>query len=252
MDALIALGTAFVLGALHALEVDHMVAVTAFVADRPALARAAAFGARWGAGHGLAVLAAGGVLLASGLRWPERFDAWGEAAVGLMLLTVGLWAFRRARKLHVHSVEEHGGHGHMHAHGGGDAHQHGHGAGMGGEGTSREPRTGDREPHPAARAPHRHGRGITAVGLVHGLAGSSAAVALVPVTLMDRPLAGVLYLASFGVGTMVAMGGFAVAAAGAMRGAGARSVAWARRMGALSGVGAMAVGVWWTVRALGG
>ena len=90
------------------------------------------------------------------------------------------------------------------------------------------------------------------MGLVHGLAGSSAAVALVPVTLMDRPLAGVLYLVSFGLGTIVAMGGFAIAAAGAMRGAGARSVAWAKRMGAVSGVGAMTVGVWWTVRALGG
>ena len=238
MDALIALGTAFVLGALHALEVDHMVAVTAFVAHRPALARAASFGARWGAGHGLAVLAAGGLLLATGLRWPARFDAWGEAAVGLMLIAVGLWAFRRARKLHVHSAEEHGGHGHMHAHGGGPAHEHSHGSKV--------------ENQRSKVEGHHHGRGITAVGLVHGLAGSSAAVALVPVTLMDRPLAGVLYLVSFGLGTIVAMGGFAIAAAGAMRGAGARSVAWAKRMGAVSGVGAIAVGTWWMVRALGG
>lgn len=238
MDALIALGTAFVLGALHALEVDHMVAVTAFVAHRPALARAASFGARWGAGHGLAVLAAGGLLLATGLRWPARFDAWGEAAVGLMLIAVGLWAFRRARKLHVHSAEEHGGHGHMHAHGGGPAHEHSHGSKV--------------ETQRSKVEGHHHGRGITAVGLVHGLAGSSAAVALVPVTLMDRPLAGVLYLVSFGLGTIVAMGGFAIAAAGAMRGAGARSVAWAKRMGGVSGVGAIAVGIWWMVRALGG
>ena len=242
MDAPIALGTAFVLGALHALEVDHMVAVTAFVADRPALARAASFGARWGAGHGLAVLAAGGLLLATGLHWPERYDAWGEAAVGLMLIAVGLWAFRRARKLHVHSAEEHGGHGHLHVHAGGAAHPHAH------EHRSRESRVAGRESNTA----HHHGRGITMVGLVHGLAGSSAAVALVPVTLVQRPLAGVLYLVTFGLGTIVAMGGFAAAAAGAMRGAGGRSVAWARRMGALSGLGAVAVGAWWAVRALGG
>jgi hypothetical protein len=76
-------------------------------------------------------------------------------------------------------------------------------------------------------------------------------VALVPVTLMDRPLAGVLYLLTFGLGTILAMAGFALAAAGAMRGAGAKSMGWAKRMGALSGVGAMAVGVWWMIRALG-
>ncbi|HSE27826.1 MAG TPA: hypothetical protein VLA95_06315 [Gemmatimonadales bacterium] len=241
MDALIALGTAFVLGAVHALEVDHMIAVTAFVASRPALAAALAFGSRWGAGHALAVLLAGGVLLATGLHWPERWDAWGEAAVGVMLVGIGLWALVRARKLHLHPPEEHGDHAHLHAHGVG-AHPHAHGG--------RESGTASHEaaPHPH---PHVHGRGITAVGLVHGLAGTSAVVALVPVTLMSRPLVGVLYLVAFGLGTVVAMTGFALAAALAMRQAGHGSLDWARRLGRGAGLGAVGVGVYWILRALG-
>jgi len=61
------LGTASALGLLHALELDHMVAVSAFVAQRPTPRAAANFGARWGIGHSGAVLLAGGLLLASGL-----------------------------------------------------------------------------------------------------------------------------------------------------------------------------------------
>jgi ABC-type nickel/cobalt efflux system permease component RcnA len=233
VGSLIALGTAFVLGAVHALEVDHMIAVTAFVASRPAFAAALAFGSRWGAGHGLAVLLAGGILLATGLRWPERWDAWGEAAVGAMLVGVGLWALVRARKLHLHPPQEHGDHAHLHAHD-----------------DSRVVGRGSSEHHHHVHG-HPHGRGITAVGLVHGLAGTSAVVALVPVTLMDRPAAGVLYLLAFGLGTIAAMTAFALIAALAMRQAGQSSVAWARRLGAFAGVGAVAVGVYWVVRALG-
>src|SRR4029079_13218267 len=54
-------------------------------------------------------------------------------------------------------------------------------------------------PHqPTEHAAHRHG--ITSVGLVHGLAGTSAVVALVPVTLLHNTGLGLAYLALFGVG----------------------------------------------------
>jgi ABC-type nickel/cobalt efflux system permease component RcnA len=235
VDVLVALGTAFLLGAVHALEMDHMIAVTAFVAGRPALTTAAGFGFRWGAGHGLAVLLAGGLLLATGLRWPERWDAWGEAAVGVMLVIVGLWALGRARKLHLHAPAEHGDHAHLHVHGE---------SRVEGRGSSE---TGHVHAHSHAH-PHRHG--ITAVGLVHGLAGTSAVVALVPVTMMSRPEVGVLYLVAFGVGTVLAMAGFALAAAAAMHRMGDGSLAWARRLGSFAGVGAVGVGLYWIFRAV--
>ena len=216
----IALGTALTLGLLHALELDHMLAVTTFVSRRPATRAAAWFGARWGIGHSVAVLAAGGVLLVSGVRWPERWDAAAEALVGLVLIGLGVWAILSARKLHLPSAEGHGGHTHRHA----------------------PPEQG----HPA------HDRGaVTAVGLLHGLAGTSAVVALVPVTLSERVTIGLGYLVAFGVGVTLAMTGFAAVAALAMRTAGASSLAAGRWVTRFVGIAGIAVGVFWVTRAVG-
>lgn len=228
------LGTAFVLGFLHALEVDHMVAVSAFVATRPAVAAAARFGFRWGVGHSVAVFVAGGLLLISGVRWAEQYDAWGEALVGVMLIAVGGWAIRTTRQLHFHPPAEHGDHAHLHAHAPGSApHRHDHAPGQ--HGDSR----------------HGHRRGITLVGLIHGLAGTSAVVALVPVTMVHRTAIGIGYLVAFGIGTIAAMTVFALLASMAMRTAAARSLTLGRRMGVVVGVVGMLVGVWWIVRAVG-
>lgn len=229
----IALGTALTLGLLHALELDHMLAVTTFVSREPAPRRAAWFGARWGLGHSAAVLAAGGVLLVSGIRWPERWDAAAEALVGVVLIGLGIWAIRSARKLHLHTVEEHGGHAHLHLHpAAGEPHRHPHARGD----------------HPAGR--HDHGA-VTMVGLLHGLAGTTAVVALVPVTLTNRWAVGLGYLVAFGVGVTVAMTLFAMVAAYAVRGAGRRSVEAGRWLTRIVGCCGIVVGAWWVVRAVG-
>jgi ABC-type nickel/cobalt efflux system permease component RcnA len=247
MSPAVALGTAFLLGLAHAIEVDHMIAVTAFISTRPALRAAAGFGLRWGLGHSLAVFIAGGILIATGLRWPARFDSLGEAVVGVLLVGIGLWAMRRARKLHLHAPEEHGDHAHLHAHRGAEAvHAHAH-----------QPAAehGHAHPHPPA-GHHHHGapkdrHGITMVGLMHGLAGTSAVVALVPVTLMDQRIVGLGYLVAFGLGTIVAMTAYAVVAAVALRRASEGSLRWGRAIGRFVGVGSVVVGCWWIWRAVG-
>ena len=231
MSDWLVLGTACVLGVLHALELDHMVAVTVFVSRRPDPAAAARFGARWGIGHSLAVLAAGAVLLVTGVRIPARFDAAGETVVGLMLLGLGAWALLSARKLHLHSAEEHGGHAHVHLHSGAHGeHEHPHRSGA------------DKS------TDHTHGS-ITLVGLLHGLAGTSGVVALVPVTLMDRATIGLGYLAAFGVGVTLAMTIFALVAAIAVRRASRSSLVWGRRIVEGIAVAAIGVGGWWIARA---
>ncbi len=289
MESLVVLGTACLLGFLHALEVDHMLAVTAFVTRRPALATAANFGFRWGVGHSAAVLLAGGVLLVTGLRLPDRLDALGEGVVGLMLVGLGLWAFRSAARLHLHDPAGHGGHAHLHAHPGDPAHEHAHHHHDGsahhhphddaghhhpdapGHGHDHAA-AGHPHPHPHEHAPahahdarhdphhpHRHGpgghahdhQGITLVGLMHGLAGTSAVVALLPVTLLRSKGLGLGYLLAFGCGTIVGMTLFASVAALAMRQAAERSLAWGRLAARLVGAAGVVVGVWWVLRAAG-
>ena len=149
-----------------------------------------------------------------------------------MLIGLGAWALVSARKLHLHSHEEHGGHAHLHLHEGASSHVHSHGPAL------------------PARERHEHG-GITVVGLFHGLAGTTGVVALVPVTLMDRVGLGLGYLTCFGVGVTLAMMVFALLAAGVMRRATAGSLAWGRRMVRLVGVSGIGVGAWWLLAAAG-
>jgi hypothetical protein len=242
-QTLIPIWTALSLGFLHALEVDHMIAVTTFVAGRPAAPQAARFGLRWGLGHSLAVLVFGGVLLLTGLRWPSRYDAVGEGVVGVMLLGLGLWAIRSSRKLHLHIPPEHGDHAHLHIHG--DPPVNGR-AGTEGAPVHVHPH----DHHHGHR--HAHGHGITVVGLLHGLAGTSAVVALVPVTFIHRLDVGLAYLAAFGVGVTSGMTIYAVVAALAMRQAVGRSVLWGQRLAGLVGVLGVLVGIWWIRNAVFG
>ena len=214
MNPWLTLGTASALGLLHALELDHMVAVSAFVAQRPTPRAAANFGARWGVGHSGALLLVGGLLLASGLRVPSRFDDYGEMAVGMMLIAVGAWAFRCAS---MPSPVPAGPGPRFHAH---------------------VPRQG-----------HEHNRRITAVGVMHGLAGTSGIVVLVPVTLMDDTALGLGYLVAFGVGVTLAMICYAMVAASAIEGATRRSIALGRQVAMGMGVAAAAVGLLWVARA---
>ncbi len=219
---------AFALGAAHALEVDHMVAVSAFVGGNPRLLAAAGFGMRWGLGHGAVVLLAGGLLAWSGIRVPPSGSAWAELAVGMILVALGVWALRVARRLHVHPPSTHGDHAHLHAHPGGERGPHEH-------------------RHAAPGRRHRHLS--TLIGAAHGLAGTAPVVALVPVTLISDMRLALGYLAVFGVGTVLAMGTYAVLAAVAIRGAGASARA-ARGIAVGTALASVGVGLWWIVRAI--
>lgn len=109
--------TALVAGFAHALEPDHMAAVTTFVSRRPDPAEALRFGVRWGAGHSAAILGVGGVLVLLGLHLPEGLARGLEFGVGAMLVGLGawlLWGLLHARS-HVHDDAEH--HEHRHSHG---------------------------------------------------------------------------------------------------------------------------------------
>src|SRR4026207_547133 len=87
VESLIVLG--FVLGLRHALDADHLAAISAMVTERRNLLRSLLVGALWGLGHTFALLIAGvGVLL---LRYQltERMTHVLELWVGIMLVLLG-------------------------------------------------------------------------------------------------------------------------------------------------------------------
>ncbi len=121
MDSLQVLApmAALVAGFAHALEPDHMAAVTTFVSRRPRPLQAVGFGIRWGAGHSAAILVVGCILIALDVRLPDVLARGLEFGVGMMLLALGLWLLWNV----LHERAHRAAHAHDHPH-----HQHRHGS----------------------------------------------------------------------------------------------------------------------------
>jgi len=180
------LGFGFVLGLRHALDVDHLAAVSTIVTQRRSVWSSSLVGGLWGLGHTVALLAVALLVIGLHAEVPTGLGRGLELGVAAMLIGLGLnllWTLRRGGTLHVHH-HEHGGHRHVHLHLHAPADE------------------GVPHHHPvrAARRPFL-------VGLVHGLAGSAALMLAVLATIPSPPLA-LAYVASFGcgsIGGMVAM-----------------------------------------------
>lgn len=221
MELALLLGTAVTLGVLHSVEPDHIAAVSAFVVRRPGRRAAVGYGLRWAAGHGGAVVVIGTALLLLRVQLGGEAGAWLERGVGLSLVLLGTWVLATARTLHAH----------QHVHGDGTAHTHLHA----------HP-AGAAHSHPEA---HRHRHAATAIGALHGLAGTAPVVALVPLASVDTPAVGVAYLLAFGVGTAAAMVLYAMFAGLIADRAARRSVRLGRLLARTAGLGTVAVGVAW-------
>lgn len=172
----------FLLGVKHALDADHVVAVSTIATENRSLWRSCAIGFCWGVGHTVVLLVTGLAVLGFHLAIPHHAAKLFEAGVGVMLVGLGLsvgWTLLRER-LHVHAHTHDDGTGHLHMH----SHREGHGH------THR----------------HRYRLEYTslAVGMIHGLAGSAALLLLVLSTV--RSLTdGMLYILVFGAGSIAGM-----------------------------------------------
>jgi hypothetical protein len=83
-------------GVRHALEPDHVAAISTLVAEERSARRSAAFAGMWGIGHGAMLLVVGGTLVLLRARMPERIEQLFELAVSLMLVLLGGRAIRAA------------------------------------------------------------------------------------------------------------------------------------------------------------
>jgi sulfite exporter TauE/SafE len=178
-----AFGIGLLLGIQHALDADHLIAVSTIVSEHKSLKWASLIGAFWGLGHTATLFAVG--LLVIGLRVtiPERFALGLEFLVAIMLVFLGLkilWQSFGVEKIHLHT-HTHNPETHTHFH-----------------------------VHTNPKEDHRHGHPFRAmrrpffVGMVHGLAGSAALMLLVLSTIPSA-LAGLAYIFIFGLGSVGGM-----------------------------------------------
>jgi hypothetical protein len=146
-----------VLGLKHALDADHLAAVSTMATESRGLFASSLIGALWGLGHTLSLLVAGVQMLLFHFQIGEHVAKALELCVGFMLIALGVDSLRKLARSR---------NGHMHA------------------------------PRPAARP--------LLVGMVHGLAGS-AALTLLVFGAIPSPALGLLYIASFGIGSIGGM-----------------------------------------------
>jgi hypothetical protein len=179
VEILTSSGLGSLLGMRHALEPDHVAAVTTLVSRERNGLKAALLGAWWGVGHTLALLVVGAALVVVRAEMPAAISDLFELIVSLMLVGLGLRSIGQAAQrgpdgpLHVHR------HGRLvHTHAGVPAHVH-----IGSWTFARRP---------------------LLVGAVHGLAGSGALTALVLATL-PTTASRLAYVALFGVGSTLSM-----------------------------------------------
>jgi hypothetical protein len=88
-----ALGLAFfglLLGIRHAVDPDHVVAVTAIATGERSVRRATRIGAMWGIGHTVTILAVGGAIILFRITIPPRLGLAFEFVVGLVLIVLGV------------------------------------------------------------------------------------------------------------------------------------------------------------------
>lgn len=103
--SILALG--FFLGMRHAIDADHVIAVTTIVTQQRKVSSAALTGISWGIGHSLTLLIVGAAIVLFGVVVPERLGMSLEFCVALMLVLLGLLnlsSFRRSQnEAHEHS-----------------------------------------------------------------------------------------------------------------------------------------------------
>lgn len=192
--AILAAVYGMLLGTRHALEPDHLAAVSTMAAHGRSRADVLRISAAWGAGHASLIAIAGLLITLLGWKIPQSVTERADTLVGLVLVVVGVWTLAGVRRDRIHV--------HPHVHGTEPPHVHFH----------THPQGAGHDVHPQPSEWLRRPTTAYAVGMLHGLAGSGAAVALA-VLVAPSPAAAVLYLLAFGLGSllgMVAVGMFAL------------------------------------------
>lgn len=180
-NLLMVLVIGLVLGFKHAIEPDHIIAVSTIASQSKKLWRSSLMGLFWGIGHSLTLLAVGLMFLVFKNSISQTWSMSIEFLVGVMLVYLGISTLLtyKKKKIHVHEHEIGGENQHQHFH----SHEH-------------------NKAHN-----HQHSKNYLksmVIGIVHGLAGSAAMIVLTMSTVKGVS-EGFLYMLIFGIGTILGM-----------------------------------------------
>lgn len=216
----------FSLGLMHALDADHVMAVSALSNQNPSFFKTLWFSANWAIGHGGVLLISGGILFGLGMRIPQLLQHVAEMSVGLLLIAIGLYTFWQFKQQKVSmTVHHHGNIQHSHWH----DHQHLESAQL--------------KPTKDTHLP-------IMVGSLHGLAGSAPALALIPVASQGDMSTITMYLLVFSLGVMLSMMLFGLCLGSIQRflkNGYQRAQYWSQRFIAIT---SMLVGCFWLYKAI--
>ena len=170
--------TGILAGFVHVISgADHLIAMAPSAINNPKIALKNSFS--WGLGHsfGLVLLAVLAIFIKD-ITPLKNFSNIAEFLVGISLLLVGVFAIKNSFKLSLHS--------HSHNHENGVAHYHYHFHSK------------------VQKNNNTHSHALTGLGLLHGIAGGSHFIAVLPALALPFISAGV-YLISYLIGSLISM-----------------------------------------------
>jgi len=169
--------TGIVAGFVHVVSgADHLIAMAPAAINNPQKALKNSFS--WGLGHSSGVLLLAFLaIFIKDITPLNKFSSIAELLVGISLLIVGVFAIKNSFQLSIHS--------HSHKHENGIAHRHYHF-------------------HMKEQKKSNHSHALTGLGLLHGIAGGSHFLAVLPALALPLTSA-CLYLISYLIGSLISM-----------------------------------------------
>ena len=213
--------TGILAGFVHVLSgADHLIAMAPSAIKNPRIALKNSFS--WGLGHssGVVLLAVMAIFIKD-ISPLNKFSNIAEFLVGISLIIVGVFAIKNYFQLNIHS--------HSHKHKNGLAHNHYHFH-------SKEQKNDN-----------KHSHALTGLGLLHGIAGGSHFLAVLPALALPM-LNACAYLISYLIGSLISMNIFTCLISFSTLNAGQKLI---NRLIAFAGGLSFSMGLFWIQKSAG-
>jgi ABC-type nickel/cobalt efflux system permease component RcnA len=225
--------TGFLASSVHVVTgPDHLAAVTPLAIENRK--QAWHIGLMWGIGHVLGMLSIGLLYLVfKELIHVEKISGYSEYLVGIVLICIGTWAiFKTLRHFHFHHI-----HPHYHAEPMPQVHIHRH---------AHEDETNHTHIHQKTK--RQNSIAALLVGTLHGFAGISHFLLILPTLALPSMVDSVFYLSGFAGGTILTMVAYAlIMGFFSARTSGFPTSKTFRNIRIIAGMIAIAIGIWWLV-----